>query len=264
MRFILIVGVSILLLWLGTACTMAEREISVEDLSETYWILESVPPGADLALDMDARPIYIRFSADMRIAGFAGCNNFMGDYTLEDNTLAIQPSATTMMACIPGKEDAPFINLLERADGAILAEGKLTLRDGEQDLATFRQGSEEDANPGTGKTRTLGDTRWEVQSIRGAEVPAEMRKKPFLTFLPNEENRLQGFGGCNNLSSAFFLENGGLSFSPIMSTKMACPDMATENAFLQALEEVDAYSIQGDRLLLTRDGEAVITLVAGS
>ena len=49
-----------------------------------------------------------------------------------------------------------------------------------------------------------------------------------------------------------------------MSTKMACPDMATEDAFLQALEEVNGYSIQNDRLLLTRDGEAVIILVEGS
>jgi heat shock protein HslJ len=71
--------------------------------------------------------------------------------------------------------------------------------------------------------------------------------------LKKQDNRIQGFTGCNNLMGSYELREGNLiSFKGLASTKMACPDMSIENQLNEVLGRVDNYSILGDNLSLNK------------
>ncbi|MEO1209433.1 MAG: META domain-containing protein [Cyanobacteria bacterium J06638_20] len=72
-----------------------------------------------------------------------------------------------------------------------------------------------------------------------------------------EGDRLGGSSGCNNYVTSYAASNGTLSFDAIASTRRACPSPISnqETQYLMALSNVDAYSVEGDRLILSYETE---------
>ncbi|MGY3090225.1 heat shock protein HslJ [Hymenobacter sp. UYAg731] len=96
----------------------------------------------------------------------------------------------------------------------------------------------------------LRETRWVPRQLAGQRVavPADTRE-PYL--LLRADGTAEGNGGYNRFRGTFFNETAGeLKFSPLMSTRMSCPAIATENEFNQALGQSSTYRISGDTLLL--------------
>jgi Heat shock protein len=110
----------------------------------------------------------------------------------------------------------------------------------------------------------LEDTHWALVGLRGEPVaiPAG-RGSPYLV-LQSKDARVVGSGGCNHLSGGYTREGDRLSFSRIARTLMACADgMDLEREFLEALEEVTHWRIEGDRLrLFDSEGALVAELKA--
>ncbi len=70
-------------------------------------------------------------------------------------------------------------------------------------------------------------SRLNEQSVNKAEAPyAEFQLA---------ENRVAGFGGCNRFTGSVEVIDDSLKFGSLASTKMACPDLDEEAAFLRAL-----------------------------
>jgi len=71
----------------------------------------------------------IKFSADNTVSGFAGCNNFSGEYTLSGEEMKFGPMVTTRKACgaALGEQEYSFLTLLNAVDRARLVEGELHL-----------------------------------------------------------------------------------------------------------------------------------------
>ncbi len=63
------------------------------------------------------RPVTLSFTSEGKVNGFAGCNNFMGTYTLEGNTLKMGPLASTRMACLSPEAQAQETTFLEQLKG---------------------------------------------------------------------------------------------------------------------------------------------------
>jgi len=63
------------------------------------------------------RPVTLSFTAEGKVSGFAGCNNFMGSYTLEGDTLKMGPLASTRMACLSPEAQAQERVFLEQLKG---------------------------------------------------------------------------------------------------------------------------------------------------
>lgn len=124
---------------------------------------------------------------------------------------------------------------------------------------TGQQGAETAASPATppaAPAAALRDTRWVPRQLAGQPVrlPPDTRE-PYLLLRP--DGKAEGNGACNTFQGSFFTEKPGeLIFSPLMSTRMACPAMSTEAAFVQALGQARTYEISGDTLVL-RDAGAV-------
>lgn len=101
--------------------------------------------------------------------------------------------------------------------------------------------------------------RWHAESIRRRGVISNIRTVIDIA----ADGRVTGSGGCNRISGGMTIDEARVSFSPMISTKMACaPEiMNQEHDFLSALGEAHLWRIdeQRDRLILV-DAHGVTVL----
>ena len=99
----------------------------------------------------------------------------------------------------------------------------------------------------------LVETYWKLTEIMGKPVTSPAGVREMHIILKKQDNRIQGFAGCNNMIGTYELRDGNfISFKGIASTKMACPDMSIENQLTDVLGRADNYSILGDKLSLNK------------
>ena len=100
----------------------------------------------------------------------------------------------------------------------------------------------------------LEGTEWALAS--GVDVPDDADPPTLLL----EEGNASGFGGCNTFTGGYELDGDSISIGPLAGTLMACeePKMAVEGAYMPALEAADAWSVDGDELVLSSGGEETL------
>jgi uncharacterized lipoprotein NlpE involved in copper resistance len=95
---------------------------------------------------------------------------------------------------------------------------------------------------------------WKLTELYGKQVQTDssFRNEPHI-ILKDRDNRVTGNGGCNSISGSFEVRGlNRISFSRMISTQMACPNMSVETQLLKALAEADHFDIAGDRLVLNK------------
>jgi putative lipoprotein len=144
--------------------------------------------------------------------------------------------------------------------GRILVGGKLLFTtDQVYPVLTAWQGNEvalmlrSVPGPASGNSEaSLEKTYWKL--IRFGDTPvtaASEQQEAHLIFDPGIR-RVSGSGGCNRLTGSFELNDNQLTFGPMATTMMACPEsMDTEKKFLEALREVKTWKIEGQQLELS-------------
>jgi uncharacterized lipoprotein YbaY/heat shock protein HslJ len=123
----------------------------------------------------------------------------------------------------------------------------------------IKPGSCEDAS-----AASLENTYWKVMQIRGEPViVGDRQREPHLILHPHD-GRVTGHGGCNSMTGGYAVEDGGISFTQMASTMMACASgMEQERALHDALAAVANWRISGQQLqLLDREGTSVLELEA--
>lgn len=105
----------------------------------------------------------------------------------------------------------------------------------------------------------LRNTRWVPREIAGQPVAIpENTTEPYLLLRP--EGNAEGNAGCNRFRGEATVEGtNNLRFGPLMTTRMACPALATETAFSHALEQTQHYRISGDTLRLYDASNGLLT-----
>jgi copper homeostasis protein (lipoprotein) len=96
----------------------------------------------------------------------------------------------------------------------------------------------------------LYDTRWELSTLRGQELPAELQEKPWLIL--KRDGSVSGFAGCNSFTGRYTNEGLRLQFDGLASTLRACLEPARNDALLEVLRMVDNYSRSSNTLSLNR------------
>ena len=111
----------------------------------------------------------------------------------------------------------------------------------------------------------LAGTHWKLVELNGESVEGKTAKEPQI-ILDSENHRISGNAGCNLISGSYQItEPGKITFSQMIATRMMCfAGMEVENAFLQALNNVDGYTITGETLTLTVANAPVASFVAGT
>lgn len=110
----------------------------------------------------------------------------------------------------------------------------------------------------------LKETVW-VQIPDSTVQPSPAGRNEPAWFLIDRGNRLTGNGGVNQIiGSVKTAEDGKLVFNPPATTRMAGPNLPSENAFLKVLESTRSYQLSGETLtLLDEDGKPIATFKAG-
>jgi copper homeostasis protein (lipoprotein) len=97
----------------------------------------------------------------------------------------------------------------------------------------------------------LEGTAWRLVELDGKAVtaPADSARAPGLTLLV-DGHKVQGSAGCNRMMGSYQLSGSSLKFGPLATTRMACPGMDAEQAYLKALGATTRYEIVGTTLTL--------------
>ena len=185
---------------------------------------------------------------DGSVAGSTGCNRYHAQYRVDEDRLAVEAIAMTMMACDPARTavERAFTSALEAAVAFAIAGDRLDLADANGRVvlrlcavpALVLRGSRWIAT-------MINNGRGGVASVvEGTEVTAEF----------GTDGRVAGSGGCNRFSGEYTLEGDGLAIGPVASTRMACLEPEgvgqQESAYFAALARVASWSFQEERLQL--------------
>jgi len=103
---------------------------------------------------------------------------------------------------------------------------------------------------------------WIVTTLNGRNVPPENspRGLPEIEINANDK-RVIGHGGCNSFSGKVEVKGNAITFGPLASTKMACPDMNVETEFFTLLSgKTLTYRLESGALHLFQDNEEVMVL----
>jgi len=95
------------------------------------------------------------------------------------------------------------------------------------------------------------NTYWKLLEMNGKPAALGAGEKEINLVTGGGENLVHGFSGCNRFSGGYKQNNDRLEFGNLATTRMACAEtMGLESSFLEALNRVRRYSIQGERLTL--------------
>jgi heat shock protein HslJ len=201
--------------------------------------------GAARSLVPDTR-IRLNFSG-ANLGASAGCNSIGGTYRIEAGRLVFDGGGMTEMGCDQARHDQDdwLVAFLRSKPMARLNGNDLALEGGSV-VVTLRDRTvvEPDAN-------IVGPT-WTLVSIIQGDAVSSVPQGQSATLKFNADGSFELFAGCNRGGGTWQAVAGGIDFSEIMLTKMACdgPKSGIEGAVLGVLE-ADSNSAEIKSNILT-------------
>lgn len=110
----------------------------------------------------------------------------------------------------------------------------------------------------------ITENKWQIVEVGGHKVTAsDTFMRPARILFLTEENRISASAGCNLINGRYSINsNGKISFSQMIATKMACPDMRLEDALLKSLHRIDSFRIENDMLILSEGTTDLVKLIS--
>lgn len=99
-------------------------------------------------------------------------------------------------------------------------------------------------------TFELTGTRWALMRLGAQEVKISEGGREAYLALNSADGSVVGFAGCNRISSTHEEKGAELHFGDVIATRMACEDMPTETALLEAMKATTGWRIKGSQLEL--------------
>jgi heat shock protein HslJ len=121
-------------------------------------------------------------------------------------------------------------------------------------LAACASGSSSSSGSSSPQGAALEGTTWVLTTTLGGMADAGPAKAQ--VDIRFEAGQAGGSSGCNHYGGAYTLHGSSLSFGPLASTQMACPEpiMTIESQYLQALAKVNRYAVASDATTMTLTG----------
>ena len=122
--------------------------------------------------------------------------------------------------------------------------------------------------PETNSEDSLANTQWVLESFGtvGSETPVVGENAVTLEFA--SDGQVGGSASCNSYGGSYSVQDNTLVLAEIVSTLMACVDtalMEQEVQYLDALQTVSEFQVDGDRLTITYDdGQGVLNFISAS
>jgi heat shock protein HslJ len=217
------------------AKSSALKTYSPEELNKGVikgdWTIDSVYSKPTVG---EETPFLKFVPSENRIYGNNGCNviNAKYEYNPSDSTISFSELACTMMLC---NKDG----LTDYEINTALGSAKFyswSVNDSEYYL-TFYDEIHHPIMKLLHQNFDFLNGTWGVSYLNGEKINVEGMK----FVIDIDEGRLHGNSGCNIINGSVEIDMetpNSISFSGIMMTKMACPDLNYETALVVALEEV--------------------------
>jgi putative lipoprotein len=107
---------------------------------------------------------------------------------------------------------------------------------------------------------SLTNTYFKALSLNGAKAEV-FEREAHIKF--EEKGVMNGYLGCNGFFGSFKTQDKNISFENVGSTKMMCPNMKTEDAFANVLQNTKTYEIKGETLnFFDEKGQKISTFEA--
>lgn len=238
---------------LSGCCRRVQPQAASVSLEDRSWRLTRLPGGEDVT-DLGQGAPTVTFSGG-RVHGFSGCNQFMGGYTREGDTLELGQMAGTMMACAD-----PRIDILERQFLAALS-GRLVVSMTDSGLQLAPEKGGEPLQFKAAAAPRLEGVEWEVTGFNNGRQAVVSPKLGSSVTLKFEDGTVSGSAGCNRFTGDYEASGESLSIKPLATTRMACDAelMEQEQRFLAALQSATTWSVFRGMLDVHRtDGERVL------
>jgi heat shock protein HslJ len=202
--------------------------------------------------------IRLNFSG-ANLGASAGCNSIGGTYRVEGGKLVFQGGGMTEMGCDQARHDQDdwLVAFLASKPVARLTGNDLTLESGSVVMSLRdRTVVEPDAN-------IVGPT-WTLVSMIQGDAVSSVPQDQSATLKFNADSSFELFAGCNRGGGTWKAVGGGIQFSEILLTKMACdgPASAIESAMLVVLEADSSSAEIKSNLLTLRAGANGLQLEA--
>lgn len=223
---------------------------------EGNWVLKTLQKeDAKSAFAGDLPSIGFDFEKNS-VYGSGGCNRYTGDFTLsQKNEFSAPKLASTMRACIQANKEPQFLKALSTPNLTVSIEnGLLTFSQNKTVMLQFKKGKEQ-----TPLTTEALVGKWNLTSIAGGDLATLFTNK-VPTMEMTADGKVTGYAGCNNYRSTYALDGNTVTFGPVMSTKMACPDMQGEKVFTSLLTNPLHGKLEGNKLSFTQKGSVVLEL----
>ncbi len=113
---------------------------------------------------------------------------------------------------------------------------------------------------GKKNAKPLTETTWSLVEWNGQPFSA---KDNYSLVFQKDEARFGGVGDCNSIMGEYTVsDKGRIELRSVASTRAFCPDQEREDSYIRDLEKIDSYRIDGDMLMLMRDGELLMVMEA--
>lgn len=242
--------------FLTQSCS-SSKTVELTDLSG-YWTLKTLKGEPAIEAFKGSIPS-LEFNLESKqIQGSGGCNRFNGAFTLEGSTFKAPKLASTMKLCMEANKEDLFTSTLSHEDGLTLTleKGILTFKDKDAVVLEFQKGDAPNSKAKAVTATNLVGT-WTLSKIKGDDAVSLFGTEP-ATLVYTEGGAISGNAGCNNYRSNATIENGTITFGPMMATKMACPHLEGEQIYSTILSQPVDATISGDRLIFSQNGEVVL------
>lgn len=235
---------------LVASCATKKEIKEDQTLLNGNWELADASFSKDLNNDFkEGLPTLTFDSTDnLAVFGYDGCNRINTNATLKKgNGISIgQEIRSTMMACNKVKSEA-YKNALTATTSYELKNNVLVLKS-ENSRLKFH------------KVSLNGN--WYLDKIYVGKIKAAdlyPYKKPFITIDINQ-TVFSGNSACNAIKGQLLMFQNTMKFNHVTSTKMFC-DGVNEKVFVDALEKVTHYKLEGTRLILLAKDKKIMEMV---
>ncbi len=236
-------------------CRFADRPVAATTsaLEGAAWRLVSLPGTLPSTIEALKQPASVQFDSG-KVTGFNGCNTLTGPYTLNGNRLQLGTLAATAMACPEPAStiESTFNKMFTGTLSFVVMGNRLNLATPSGTVLGFAREA-----PGS-----LAGT-WTVTGFNngreGVVSPIDSSK----ITLAFENGTVSGGAGCNRFHAHYTEAGDRIKIGPLAATNMMCSDtkvMAQEREFLNALQSVVRWNVQGGQLDMHRaDGQRALT-----
>ncbi|WP_338698165.1 META domain-containing protein [Streptomyces sp. Q6] len=243
-----------------TACGNEKAPGSVKvggaPVTGVHWTVESVTVNGTTTKAPGGA--YVEFVSDERVRGNYGCNHFDAEARVTADSVDLGRSDRTLMLC-EDKGRRAFEKTLARA----LADKNTVQTEGTKgDRLLLTRSNGDTVTLAERRDARLVGTTWTVTGLNSDGVaqslPKAARGRARLVF--EKDGRVSARLGCNSGGAKATVEDGHLTFGPLVTTKMGCFGAAAdiEKTMRKVLEGTARYDIQGDALTLTgADGTGI-------